>query len=123
MLAVGAVALIMIIVLLWTLLSGDDEPASAKKPAPQSEYSRTVSIGETLRKLREQGQASTSGYEKARPALSRFIDEHGDREEAREAMRFIRQMDAQYEQATGKSVLEVILPAPDSAPAPAPDAE
>ncbi len=121
MLAVGAAALIAIIILFWALLGGGEKPAAARKPTPQSEYSRTISIQEKLRNLMEQGRSSTSDYEKARPALARFVNEHADREEARTAMRFIRQMDAEYEQLTGKSVLEVILPAPDDAPAP--DAE
>lgn len=112
----GAVVLLSVVVGL--LLGGSGEPegpdeggqgAERGKPA-KSEYALTIEIGEKLRKLMTQAQASTSAYEKLRPALRRFAEDHAGRLEARTADDFVRQMDAKYERKTGKSILEAPVP-------------
>jgi hypothetical protein len=123
MMAAGAAAFLAIVVLLWMLLSDsgkDDEPAGGgARPARQSEYARTLEIQEKLRKLMASARTSTAAYEKARPALVKFVNDHKTRQEAVAARQFIKQMDHEYELIKGKSVLEAIPPAPS----PAPDAE
>ncbi|MHC4252781.1 MAG: hypothetical protein ACYS9X_26990 [Planctomycetota bacterium] len=123
MMAVGAGVFLAIVVLLWMLLSDsgkEGKPAGGgARPARQSEYARTLEIQEKLRKFMATARASTSAYEKTRPALVKFVNDHRNRQEAVAARQFIKQMDHDYELMTGKSVLEAVLPAP----APAPDAE